>query len=532
MSGRSIDRQRRYALARTICRLTDTFGGRLPSFVARELAESFGVSESTVWRIRAEVAKKRPDGRPHRRKKPKMTVGQKKAIGGAHGKVKVAWRRLDEAGKVDVGYRQFLRWVHDLHAVEKISLTEGAHVGAAKSLALKQIVDNKNDVWHFDHTPADIYLTFRGYVGKPHISTIMDAKTRLILAMVVIFGKGIGGDPNAASIVELLVQAMLGWEDDGTEFGGVPAVVVYDNALAHTAKEVQNGLMSFGIYARAIQRATPRQQGKVEALVDTITSEFIAKLPGYTHGLTTQFGKVPSADAPPMGYDAFVDRANEWIREYNAERAHTGIGGRTPYEVWRSDPTAVQRPAPEQVREAFIGPAEKRVVFGFGVKNRNTGFTCDALGGMVGRTVLLRALPSSNEFVYVYDLDDQFIGIAKPHEDLSTEERRAIAKDGRNAAARASRWIKEGVRERAQKETQEAARRQIVDATDATPSSATGHDAEVSAEEAYAARLDRLRPKHDEPDDVSDDDVSDDGRVVDLDEIRAKRSKDEKKGTT
>ena len=83
-----------------------------------------------------------------------------------------------------------------------------------------------------------------------------------------------------------------------------------------------------------------RTKGKIERLNRTIEQELLQGLPGWTGGPRDVRGRLVEQTRWTLG--RFVSVFAEWVDRYNTRRGHTALAGRTPLEMWRSDPTPVR----------------------------------------------------------------------------------------------------------------------------------------------------------------------------------------------
>lgn len=464
MPGKHIPASQRAEIRRTLDRVVPTFGGRLTDAFAEQFAAAQGISIATLWRIYREPTPDDSNGR----ELSTLKRYEKVVIAGNHGVLKRAWRQLKREGKTDIGYEAFVKQFRKLPHVEQVGLTKGGRMAAEAGLYSRQDIKHRNERWHFDHTEADEEVVYRNRIARPWVSLLLDGHTRMLLAAVATFGDGTRGDPFAEQVTALLVQAMIGWEgSDGNRYGGIPATVAYDNALAHTAQAVTNGLGMLGVYGYAIPKASPWRQGKAERAVRTFTEEVLADQPGYLHGLETRYAKAPLDRTRLRGFREFTAGLDAYIDYYNFERPHQGIGGLTPAEKWNLDRQPLEFADRDEVRRFFTSDGQIRIVSGLGVHVRNVHYTDPAL--TPGRKVVVRYLPSNMSFVDVYTLDGEFVCTAVPHGDLTPEARARMSKYRENGADRTSSYIKEAYRRRVERAEEEAVRRSIVDPDDNDP---------------------------------------------------------------
>jgi putative transposase len=124
-----------------------------------------------------------------------------------------------------------------------------------------------------------------------------------------------------------------------------------------------------------------RTKGKIERLNRTIEQELLQGLPGWTGGPRDVRGRLVEQTRWTLG--RFVAVFAEWVDRYNTRRGHTALAGRTPLEVWRSDPTAVRALEHQQARWMLLARRTK-VVQKDGIHHNSDVYFADELWGMVG----------------------------------------------------------------------------------------------------------------------------------------------------
>lgn len=412
---------------------------KVPVKIVRHYATIFDVSERTVWNWLS-------NDPPKPRRSTPLPYEVRMLVATHHGQLKKAHRAATDQGIYDKTYSQFCREFKKLPPAEQAGLRGGVPAMIGRGLYLKQPVMSRLDLVMFDHTEADIYLR-RLYQNRfeqfrPWLSLLIDHSSRFILGWVVTEGDGIGGDPATESIIALMAQAIRGFEAaDGTFVGGKPRLVQSDNALAHSANAMVEGFLHLGIASRATDPGSPWQDGVVEALMETMSSECLAGQVGYTATLETRYPR-PAWDVEDLlTMPEFLDLFEQWVDHYNFERFHSALRS-TPFEAWRNDPVPVERVDDAHLRHAFLGSTRKsHRVSKNGVRFRNVDYTSPALREFVGADVNVRHLPNDRSFIHVYD-GAVFICEAVPHSRLSEEDRIRLVGDRRREQQRVNHKIK------------------------------------------------------------------------------------------
>lgn len=102
---------------------------------------------------------------------------------------------------------------------------------------------------------------------------------------------------------------------------------------------------------------------------------------------------------------------------------------------------------PNLVRHMFLAGDKPRVVDRRGVALDGIWFTHPDLAPHLGSKVTIRYLPNVRTSVDCYTLSGELICTATPHEHQTPEARKKMRRHSENAAARVTRWTKEGRRE-------------------------------------------------------------------------------------
>lgn len=504
MNRRRVPRTTRTAIAKAVTRQMKVHDGVLPNAAARQIAAAYDVSIDTVKRIRVQIDRGEDVAAPPEVTAYELSRDDITAIGLFSGNLKLAWQHRHTNGYPH-SYRTFVRAFRRLEPLRQIGLREGPHAVAAKSLKATQIVRDRNDVTHFDHTEADIYVSGPGgHPVRPWVTLLIDAATRYLPVVGVTVGDGIGGDPTTDVVVACLAEQMIGREIDGVWYGGIPAVVRYDNALPHLAQAVQNGCQTLGIVSSPIPPASPWRQGKVESVVDTFTTEFLCGLPGYTGGPKDRYGRNTWPKGRILKLSQFEALVGDWVLRYNTERRHSSLDGLTPAEAWQAGTNAIEVVDPDEVLHCFLGDPKPRSVDAAAVRHKGVDYSHPVLNRWTGAQVLIRFLPHRRDLIWVFDLNGELICAAGPRDRLDPEARAEMYR----YTQAVTRWtvnVTKRSREAAERKAFEDLVRvgfEDTDLVDPDPDSDQGRDpVEPSlqvgaAEEAeQLARLDRLEAR-------------------------------------
>lgn len=386
-------------------------------------ARQAGVSERTVWRW----LRRPPCAEPPER--IGLTRDALISIARHHGDRKAAWRELQAAGEVSLTYSQFMRRLGAMPTDVVAGVVQGMNAALKASLYNQAANPAKLEIVSFDHTEMPLWCV-RPKTGErfhPWLTLMPDWGTRLLLAVVLTEGEGVGGDPNTTSIIAGLTTALIGHDLDGTWIGGRPSVMVADNAQTHLAEAVLNGYAALAIRPHFIRPASPWENGRVERLMLTVEKEFIATLPGYTHHGDRRYRREAWLPSDYLPLDAVATGLQDWVVHYNAVRPHEGLGGRSPLQAWRDDPTVVEVVDEALVRGAFLIETRPRRVSKNGVHFKGIDYQSPKLHGLVGREVTVRYLPNDRSRVDIW-FSGQFRCTALPAKELPVEQRAEITR--------------------------------------------------------------------------------------------------------
>lgn len=356
------------------------------------------------------------------------------ACGMGAGCRKTAYRWAVEHLDYSKSYRQFLRDIERLDPA-LVSGTEGGWTAFLDSrLYLQTSAPHRNHSWHMDHTMADIYvLPDRG--GEPFrqwITNVVDRATNMYLAL-----EAREGNPNTDRVAEALTRAATGdWTGHGAEMtvGGLPVVLVFDNAAEHLSDAMREGCLRLGIIAAP---TTPRQSwenGISEVAHQCVTRDFLATLPGYTGGGHSRDGDPRFSPTPLPGGGSRTPvqllRFSEFralLEEYRIQRnaTKTDRHGRTPLDRWLADPTALTPIDPMLMRANMTQSTDLRTVNKSGIRFRNRDYISSDLAPYRKKQVTVRYLSTVTDWIEVFD-GTTYIGRAWEASKLSEAERAAF----------------------------------------------------------------------------------------------------------
>ncbi len=155
-----------------------------------------------------------------------------------------------------------------------------------------------------------------------------------------------------------------------------------------------------------------------------MVSALLAELPQFTGGPRAASGKLWGAGVPVLSLAEFVERFDGWVRAYNREGAHSGLGGQTPEQRWRDDATPLRLVPDDELRWTLLAGANRQVRTS-GVAFGGLDYIAPELNGLVGESVEVRYRPHDRRAIEIFR-DGQYLCTAQPQGTLSEEERAAV----------------------------------------------------------------------------------------------------------
>ena len=221
-------------------------------------------------------------------------------------------------------------------------------------------------------------------------------------------------------------------------FGGVPVLLRWDRGLEFAADSIGQATLALGCVSQRTDAYSPWQKGKIERLNRTIEQELLQGLPGWTGGHRDVRGRL--VNQTPWTLERFVVVFADWVSAYNTRRPHTALAGRTPLEVWRSDPTPVRALGHEQARWMLLA-RKAHVVQKDGIHHDRDIYFADELSGMVGEEVEVGYMPHDRRWVEVFH-DRKWLATARPSVELDAAARARTLERRREDAKELKAWAR------------------------------------------------------------------------------------------
>ena len=252
--------------------------------------------------------------------------------------------------------RTFQRFLKALKADQKVALTKLTNPDAFKSHyrlsgTNSHACERLNELWMIDASPADVLLK----TGRHSIYACIDVYSRRLIITVT-------KTPRAEAVCLLMRRAILAW--------GVPETVKTDNGSDFVAKATIRLFADLELNAETSAAFSPEQKGHIERAIKTFQHDLCPLLPGYIgHSVADrkiiEARKAFSARLGESDADAFcvdLDAAelqtycDKWAEGRYAQRAHSGLKGRTPHEMAMSAPGPIRRIEDPRALDLLLSP--------------------------------------------------------------------------------------------------------------------------------------------------------------------------------
>lgn len=372
--------------------------GEVPNAVIEHAAEDAGVTPRTVRRW-LQTANADPDFADAPGKlKPrgiKLNDDELELIFAHSGNVSAVWREIKDNDDCRFGSETSLRraW-KDIDPAVAAMAAGGAVELMKKQPRVLSEAPERNHTWRIDHEELPVWVLPKGrsVPEKPWVTVIEDDNTRMAMSMIYTFGT-----PSVEQIIAALADAIRRKPTTmtGQWVGGLPRRLISDNGGDFRSTLYREALARLGIVPRFNYPYMKHQNGKIERFNRTSQDEFAQRLPGYAHGPETLKGKqLYAMRGDVLHEDVFRELLLNWMQEYNSERPHSSLDGRTPLQVWCEQTNLLREADPDGLRLALMQDAKPRRVQPTGVFFKNRYYQRGALAGWIGRDVVVRYLPT------------------------------------------------------------------------------------------------------------------------------------------
>ena len=293
-----------------------------------------------------------------------------------------------------------------------------------------------NQRWELDSTPADVLCTDGRYALIGAID-VYSRRVRVHVAPVSRASEIAGG---------LLRRALIDW--------GVPEMVVTDEGRDYVSKHVCRVLFDLGIDHRILPPYSPDKKPFIERFFGTLTRGLLAYLPGFAGHNVADRQRIRErrsfaerrgeGDAETFSVALTAAelqaRIDAWIETVYERTPHSGLGGRTPFELAAGQP--VSRITDERDLDLLLAPPPSgdkyRAVGKSGMRVDGGTYFAAELGPWVGYRVELRIDPTDWGVVYAFagDVAPPYMDIAPGRFICRAEDARRVGTDRAEVAAK------------------------------------------------------------------------------------------------
>jgi putative transposase len=264
-------------------------------------------------------------------------------------------------------------------------------------------VDESNQVWQIDHTPADILVVDDdgNLLGCPWLTTVVDSYSRCIV------GLHLGFDAPSSKVVALALRHAIlpkrypesyGLKEEWSTFG-VPRCIYTDNGKDFRSDHARQiaGQLGFTWH----YRSRPSEGGIVERPFKTLNQKVWSKLPGYKGSNVQERPKgaekyaVYTLDAVRKGLVKYI------VHDYN--QSEDGRTGQTRCQRW--DAGLIHTPVLPKERDldiCLMKQAIRRVQRSGHISFESIVYKGENLAGHAGKQVALRYDPDNIGIIYIY----------------------------------------------------------------------------------------------------------------------------------
>lgn len=340
--------------------------------------------------------------------------------------------------------RRLQGWIRDWKAKNPALFLSATAPGKARNKTMPSFggfyafVTGINQRWEYDGTPSDVMLSDN---KRYAILGVIEIYTRRVKFRVV-------ERSTSQQVACITRDCLLDW--------GVPELVVTDRGKEFISRQMIRLFTDLDIRHDALPPFRPDLKPAIERVFRTFSHDLLPVAPCYVgHDVATRqrirdqedfakrlmkrAKKGEEAEALTIGMtpeelQAFCDK---WTDSIYMHRPHSGLKGKTPYQMLSEYPYGVRR-IPENYHQALdmllLPVIGTRRVTKDGIEIGNRIYIAPELGrpDIAQQEAEIRFDKARPQYVYVY-LDGLFVCRAKCVDELAPEERRRIAIDARNA---------------------------------------------------------------------------------------------------
>lgn len=325
----------------------------------------------------------------------------------------------------------FERWLNSWKKANAQLLAATANPDEWKNKYMLALGDASADIfalnqrWEFDGTPADVMLLD----GRHSINGVIDIYSRRVKMLVT-------KTPTAVSVATILRRALLDW--------GKPEGIKTDNGSDYKAWHIRRVVSSLEIEQEFCNPFSAWEKPHIERFFRSFSHDIVELLDGYIGHNVAERSAIESRKA-------FADRllkknevveikltaaelqriCDEWVENIYHHREHSGLKGRTPFEVANGWTQPIRRIENERALDVLLAEAPSggmRTVTKKGIALDSIEYIHQELGLLVGERVQVKYDPDDLGKIYVFDRDGAFVCIAEAPAYTGIDRREVAAK--------------------------------------------------------------------------------------------------------
>lgn len=324
------------------------------------------------------------------------------------GNRRAAYKLLAQHEAIDMAYSTFCKALNRIQPARLQGALHGRPGVVNNRLYLKHVSRYINEVWHLDHTPADVrcYHPSRNQVIRPYLTVITDAYSGLLHAFLLV------DPPNKETTAAALGEVATEHQIDGVTIGGLPDRLRFDNGGENINGTMQASAEALGIVIDPTMPYNSWQNGKAERAIKETNRRLSEATPGgLHHGKDDKGGKRWTEDIPEntepssvLPFAALTRMLAGVVLDLNRNVAMERLGGRTRLRAYAEDPTERQMVSSELLRVALLTAPKVTYRCGKqGIQFDRAKYLC--AGMEFGRAYTIRHWPNRRDHVEVYSTD-------------------------------------------------------------------------------------------------------------------------------
>ena len=258
-------------------------------------------------------------------------------------------------------------------------------------------VERPNTIWQADHTLLDILLVREDETAaKPWLTVIIDDYSRAVAGYFLSFDP-----PSALQTALALRQAIWRKEDARWQICGIPDVLYTDNGSDFTSRHMEQVAADIKMQLVFSTPGKPRGRGRIERFFLTLSSLFLAGLPGHmvTGNKVTGGGIYGQPTLTLAKLDLLL---REFLLHTYQDREHSETK-MTPKERWEQGGFLPRMPESlEQLDLLLLTVISARKVHPDGIRFQGLRYVETTMAAYIGESVTLRYDPRDLAEVRVF----------------------------------------------------------------------------------------------------------------------------------